>query len=54
MIDPRAASVEVTIRGQDYTVHQSPTLLSSARAGGTTGAGLSRHPTYYGPYARRI
>ncbi|PLB48091.1 hypothetical protein P170DRAFT_360330, partial [Aspergillus steynii IBT 23096] len=40
IIDSRASSVEVSIHGQDYTVHQSPTLLSSARAGGTTGAVL--------------
>ncbi|KAI9036694.1 S-adenosylmethionine-dependent methyltransferase [Aspergillus affinis] len=40
MIDPRAPSVEISIHDQDYTVHQSPTVLSSARAGGTTGAVL--------------
>lgn len=39
-VDSRATSVDVTIHGQDYTIHQSPTLLSSARAGGTTGAVL--------------
>ncbi|KAB8073448.1 hypothetical protein BDV29DRAFT_135989 [Aspergillus leporis] len=39
-VDSRATSVDVTIHGQDYTIHQSPTLLSSSRAGGTTGAVL--------------
>ncbi|KAJ6135735.1 hypothetical protein N7512_000895 [Penicillium capsulatum] len=38
-LDSRAASVEVTIRDDEFAIHQSPTLLSSARAGGTTGAG---------------
>ncbi|KAA8650515.1 hypothetical protein EYZ11_003296 [Aspergillus tanneri] len=39
-VDSRATSVEITIRGQDYTIYQSPSLLSSSRAGGTTGAVL--------------
>ncbi|KAJ5569783.1 uncharacterized protein N7459_009213 [Penicillium hispanicum] len=39
-INSRAASLELTIRGKEYTIHQSPTLLSSSRAGGTTGAVL--------------
>ncbi|KAJ5368494.1 uncharacterized protein N7496_008254 [Penicillium cataractarum] len=39
-VDSRASSLDVTIRGNEYTVHQSPTLLSSSRAGGTTGAVL--------------
>ncbi|KAF7591777.1 hypothetical protein BBP40_001103 [Aspergillus hancockii] len=39
-VDSRATYVDVTIHGQDYTIHQSPTLLSSSRAGGTTGAVL--------------
>ncbi|OQE31851.1 hypothetical protein PENSTE_c001G01420 [Penicillium steckii] len=39
-LEPRASTVDVTIRGNEYTVHQSPTLLSSSRAGGTTGAEL--------------
>ncbi|KAK5806450.1 hypothetical protein VI817_000708 [Penicillium citrinum] len=38
-VEPRSATVDVTIRGDEYTIHQSPTLLSSTRAGGTTGAG---------------
>ncbi|KAJ6032202.1 hypothetical protein N7540_002934 [Penicillium herquei] len=39
-IDSRAATVDVSIRDNEYTIHQSPTLLSSSRAGGTTGAVL--------------
>jgi hypothetical protein len=39
-VDSRASSLDVTISGNEYTVHQSPTLLSSSRAGGTTGAGM--------------
>ncbi|EAW13872.1 S-adenosylmethionine-dependent methyltransferase [Aspergillus clavatus NRRL 1] len=39
-VDSRATSVEITIHDQDYTINQSPTLLSSSRAGGTTGAVL--------------
>ncbi|KAL1982701.1 hypothetical protein VTN96DRAFT_952 [Rasamsonia emersonii] len=39
-VDSRTATVELTIHGQDFSIHQSPTLLSSARAGGTTGAVL--------------
>ena len=38
--DSRASTVEVAIRGNEYIIHQSPTLLSSSRAGGTTGAGM--------------
>ncbi|KAJ5427003.1 hypothetical protein N7465_002073 [Penicillium sp. CMV-2018d] len=38
MLDPRAPSVEVSINGNEYTIHQSPSLLSSHRTGGTTGA----------------
>ncbi|KAJ5705079.1 hypothetical protein N7536_000768 [Penicillium majusculum] len=40
MLNPRAPSVEITINGNEYTIHQSPSLLSSHRAGGTTGAVL--------------
>ncbi|KAJ4270415.1 Ribosomal protein lysine methyltransferase [Fusarium torreyae] len=39
-IDPRAASVDVSVAGRDYTIHQSPAVLSSSRTGGTTGAVL--------------
>ncbi|KAJ5233049.1 hypothetical protein N7468_006005 [Penicillium chermesinum] len=37
-VDSRATEVEVAIRDVEYTIHQSPTLLASSRAGGTTGA----------------
>ncbi|QQK44659.1 Protein kinase, ATP binding site [Penicillium digitatum] len=40
MLNPRAPSVEISINGNEYTIHQSPSLLSSHRAGGTTGAVL--------------
>ena len=39
MLNPRAPSVEISINGNEYTIHQSPSLLSSHRTGGTTGAG---------------
>ncbi|KAJ5666183.1 uncharacterized protein N7477_008631 [Penicillium maclennaniae] len=39
-VDSRATTVDVTIRGNEYSIHQSPTLLASSRAGGTTGAVL--------------
>ncbi|KAJ5811249.1 hypothetical protein N7447_007480 [Penicillium robsamsonii] len=40
MLNPRAPSVEISINGNEYITHQSPSLLSSHRAGGTTGAVL--------------
>ncbi|KAJ9257800.1 hypothetical protein DTO195F2_5432 [Paecilomyces variotii] len=39
-VDSRATTIDLTIHGNDFTIHQSPTLLSSTRAGGTTGAVL--------------
>ncbi|KAM3538925.1 hypothetical protein ARSEF1564_008164 [Beauveria bassiana] len=39
-VDPRARTVEARVGGVDYTIHQSPGVLSSDRAGGTTGAVL--------------
>ncbi|PNY28734.1 Ribosomal N-lysine methyltransferase-like protein, partial [Tolypocladium capitatum] len=39
-VDAKASSVDVTVGGREYTVHQSPAMLSSTRAGGTTGAVL--------------
>jgi hypothetical protein len=38
-VDSRAATVDLVIGEHEYCIHQSPTLLSSSRAGGTTGAG---------------
>ena len=38
-IDARATSVDVSVGDRDFTIHQSPTVLSSSRSGGTTGAG---------------
>ncbi|KAL4871954.1 hypothetical protein BDV12DRAFT_205746 [Aspergillus spectabilis] len=39
-VNSKATSIDLTIHEQEYTIHQSPTLLSSSRAGGTTGAVL--------------
>jgi hypothetical protein len=38
-VDARAPVVAAAVDGQDFEIRQSPTLLSSSRAGGTTGAG---------------
>ncbi|KAJ5938627.1 hypothetical protein N7466_001761 [Penicillium verhagenii] len=46
-LDSRAAAVEVSIHDREYTIHQSPTLLSSSRAGGTTGAVLWKITPYF-------
>lgn len=40
MIDPKAASIDLTINGRDFTLTQSPGLLQSNREGGTTGAAI--------------
>ncbi|KAM3085229.1 Ribosomal protein lysine methyltransferase [Clarireedia jacksonii] len=37
-VDSKATELGFTINGQDLTIHQSPTILSSNRDGGTTGA----------------
>ena len=39
MVDPKAAMVEVTVSDRDLSIYQSPSILSSGRAAGTTGAG---------------
>ena len=41
-MDSRAGTIELTVAGRDLTIHQSPTLLSSNRKEGTTGAVLWR------------
>jgi hypothetical protein len=43
-VDSKASSLELTIRDRDLTIHQSPTILSSNRGGGTTGAGRLHRP----------
>jgi hypothetical protein len=48
-VDAHATSLELTVGGRDFTIHQSPTILSSNRAAGTTGAGMTRKPPYGGP-----
>ncbi|KAG9770814.1 hypothetical protein KCU88_g6520, partial [Aureobasidium melanogenum] len=40
MVDAKAETVEIEIGGHDYVLRQSPGLLTSNRAGGTTGAAL--------------
>ncbi|TVY26766.1 Diaminohydroxyphosphoribosylamino-pyrimidine deaminase [Lachnellula hyalina] len=37
-VDSKASILELTIGDRDLTIHQSPTILSSNRGGGTTGA----------------
>ncbi|KAJ4407645.1 Ribosomal protein lysine methyltransferase [Neurospora sp. IMI 360204] len=39
IIDPKTTELQLTVAGRELTIHQSPGILSSARAGGTTGAG---------------
>ncbi|OJD14331.1 hypothetical protein ACJ73_09091 [Blastomyces percursus] len=39
-IDSRASTVDLAIHGRDFQIRQSPTILSSTRSGGTTGAVL--------------
>lgn len=38
-VDSKAARLELTIADRDLSIVQSPTILSSNRGGGTTGAG---------------
>ena len=37
-LDAKAQTLQLTVAGRDLTLYQSPTLLSTNRAGGTTGA----------------
>ncbi|KAK2759348.1 hypothetical protein FQN54_002826 [Arachnomyces sp. PD_36] len=39
-IDSKSSTVDVTIHGHDISIKQSPSVLTSTRAGGTTGAVL--------------
>lgn len=39
-VDSKATLLELTIGDRDLSITQSPTILSSNRGGGTTGAGL--------------
>ncbi|KAL7275226.1 Ribosomal protein lysine methyltransferase [Rhizina undulata] len=41
-IDRASPTIDITVAGQDLTIHQSPTILSSSREAGTTGAVLWR------------
>ncbi|KAK1635106.1 hypothetical protein BDP81DRAFT_377053 [Colletotrichum phormii] len=49
-IDPKATELSLTLAGRDFTVHQSPTVLSSTRAGGTTGAVLWKITPLFATY----
>lgn len=40
-VDSKAQVLELSVAGRDLTIHQSPAVLASNRAEGTTGAGLS-------------
>jgi len=42
-VNSKVSSLELTIVGKDLVIHQSPTILSSNRAAGTTGAGKLTH-----------
>ena len=44
-VDSKATALELTVAGRDLTIQQSPSVLSSNRAGGTTGAGWSSSST---------
>jgi hypothetical protein len=46
-VDPRSNTIDITVHGKDFTIRQSPTVLSSNRAGGTTGSG--RRASAIGP-----
>ncbi|ESZ90761.1 hypothetical protein SBOR_8853 [Sclerotinia borealis F-4128] len=37
-VDSKATELDLTVNGRDLTIYQSPTILSSNRDGGTTGA----------------
>ncbi|KAB5572525.1 hypothetical protein GE09DRAFT_1099892 [Coniochaeta sp. 2T2.1] len=39
-VDSKSSVIDITVAGHDLTIHQSPGILSSNRAGGTTGAVL--------------
>ncbi|TDZ31771.1 Diaminohydroxyphosphoribosylamino-pyrimidine deaminase [Colletotrichum spinosum] len=49
-IDPKATSLSLTLADRDFTIHQSPTVLSSTRAGGTTGAVLWKITPLFATY----
>ena len=38
-VDPKAKTLDLIIGSRDFVIHQSPTLLTSHRGEGTTGAG---------------
>ncbi|KAJ3951571.1 Ribosomal protein lysine methyltransferase [Colletotrichum tropicale] len=48
--DPKATTLSLTLADRDFTIHQSPTVLSSTRAGGTTGAVLWKITPLFATY----
>ncbi|KAK7509642.1 uncharacterized protein IWZ02DRAFT_154871 [Phyllosticta citriasiana] len=38
IVDPKSSTLDITVAGRDYTIQQSPGLLTSNRAQGSTGA----------------
>ena len=40
MVDAKASAVDVSVGGHDFTLSQSPGILNSSRAGGTTGGAI--------------
>ena len=48
-VDPKATVLDLIINDRDLNIRQSPTILSSTRSGGTTGAGDSLRLAYRGP-----
>jgi len=43
-VDAKASTLELTVGGKEFSIHQSPGLLSSDRKEGTTGAGRPCSP----------
>jgi hypothetical protein len=43
-VDSTAARLHLTVADRDLSIVQSPTILSSNRGGGTTGAGMGPPP----------
>ncbi|MCJ1416428.1 hypothetical protein MMC32_002764 [Xylographa parallela] len=52
-VDAKATSIDLTVAGRDITVQQSPTVLSSNRSEGTTGAVLWRVSPLFADWVSR-
>ena len=46
-VDSQERRIEISVAGQDLVIEQSPTLLRSDRATGTTGAGKSANGLHF-------